>query len=106
MLKDVPKFKEGVGMLLSELMRIKAEGDYDAIKALVEKYAVHFDPKLRDQVMARYDKLNIPTYWAGVNADLAAKFDPAGKTIVGNILVKTDDPDQSQITIPVYIIVS
>jgi dipeptidyl-peptidase-3 len=78
-LKDVPKFKEGVGMLLSELMRIKAEGDYDAIKALVEKYGVHFDPKLRDQVIARYDKLNIPTYWAGVNADLTAKLDAAGK---------------------------
>ena len=36
--------KEGVGMLLAELMRIKAEGDYDAIKALVDKYGVHFDP--------------------------------------------------------------
>jgi dipeptidyl-peptidase-3 len=78
-LKDVPRFKEGVGMLLSELMRIKAEGDYDAIKALVEKYGVRFDPKVRDQVIARYGKLNIPTYWAGVNADLTAKFDPAGK---------------------------
>ena len=44
-------------MLLSELMRIKAEGDYAAIKALVDKYGVHFDPKLRDQVVARYAKL-------------------------------------------------
>jgi dipeptidyl-peptidase III len=57
-------------MLLAELMRIKAEGDYAAIKALVDKYAVHFDPKLRDQVLARYTKLNLPTYWCGVNADL------------------------------------
>jgi dipeptidyl-peptidase-3 len=78
-LKDIPKFKEGVGMLLSELMRIKAEGDYAAIKALVDKYAVHFDPKLRDQVMARYAKLDVPTYWAGVNSDLTAQFDAAGK---------------------------
>ena len=59
--------KEGVGMLLSELMRIKAEGDYDAIKALVDKYGVHFDPKLRDQVVSRYAKLDVPTYWAGIN---------------------------------------
>ena len=66
-------------MLLAELMRIKAEGDYDAIKALVDKYGVHFDPELRDQVVERYAKLNMPTYWAGVNADLTAKFDPAGK---------------------------
>ena len=57
-------------MLLAELMRIKAEGDYAAIKALVDRYGVHFDPELRDQVVARYDKLNVPTYWCGINADL------------------------------------
>jgi dipeptidyl-peptidase-3 len=78
-LTDFAKMKEGVGMLLSELMRIKAEGDYAAIKALVDKYGVHFDPKLRDEVVARYDKLNVPTYWAGLNADLTARFDAAGK---------------------------
>jgi dipeptidyl-peptidase-3 len=65
-----PKMREGVGMLLAELMRIKAEGDYAAIKALVDKYGVHFDPKLRDQVVARYKLLNLPTYWAGINARL------------------------------------
>jgi dipeptidyl-peptidase III len=69
-LQDFDAMKKGVGMLLAELMRIKAEGDYAAIKALVDKYAVHFDPKLRDQVLARYTKLNLPTYWCGVNADL------------------------------------
>jgi dipeptidyl-peptidase-3 len=78
-LKDVPRMKEGVGMLLSELMRIKAEGDYDAIKALVDKYGVHFDPKLRDQVVQRYAKLDVPTYWCGINSDLTAKLDEAGK---------------------------
>ena len=72
--KDYQKMREGVGMLLAELMRIKAEGDYDAIKALVDKYGVHFDPALRDQVVARYKKLNLPTYWAGLNAELTATF--------------------------------
>ena len=70
---DYQKMKQGVGMLLAELMRIKAEGDYDAIKALVDKYGVHFDPKLRDQVVERYKALDIPTYWVGVNAQLNAK---------------------------------
>ncbi len=37
-LLDFDKMHEGVGQLLAELMRIKAEGDYDAIKALVDKY--------------------------------------------------------------------
>ena len=59
---DYQKMRQGVGMLLAELMRIKAEGDYDAIKALVDKYGVHFDPALRDHVLARYRKLNLPTY--------------------------------------------
>ena len=88
--KDFPKMKEGVGMLLSELMRIKAEGDYAAIKALVDKYGVHFDPKLRDQVMARYDKLNVPSYWCGVNADLTATFDSNGKITAVNVSYPRD----------------
>jgi len=76
--KDYRKMREGVGMLLAELMRIKAEGDYPAIKALIDKYAVHFDPKLRDEAMERYQKLNLPTYFAGVNASLSAQFDAKG----------------------------
>jgi hypothetical protein len=40
--RNYEKMREGVGMLLAELMRIKAEGDYDAIKALVDRYGVHF----------------------------------------------------------------
>jgi dipeptidyl-peptidase-3 len=82
--------REGVGMLLAELMRIKAEGDYDAIKALIEKYGVHFDPKLRDQVMARYQKLNLPTYWTGINADLTAQFDAAGNMMKVDISYPRD----------------
>ena len=79
LLKDFDKMHQGVGMLLAELMRMKAEGDYPGLKALIDKYGVHFDPALRDQVMARYEKLNIPAYWCGINADLTARFDPAGK---------------------------
>jgi dipeptidyl-peptidase III len=76
--KDYQKMREGVGLLLAELMRIKAEGDYDAIKALIDKYGVHFDPKLRDQVVARYRRLDLPTYWAGINPELTAQLDARG----------------------------
>src|SRR5260221_5291215 len=64
--------RQGVGQLLAELMRIRAEGDYDAIKRRVDAYGVHFDPKVRDQVVARYRGLHLPPYWAGVNAKLTA----------------------------------
>jgi len=70
--------REGVGTLLAELMRIKAEGDYDAIKALIDKYAVHFDPAVRDQVVSRYKQLDLPTYWAGINVHLDAQLDANG----------------------------
>jgi dipeptidyl-peptidase-3 len=75
---DYQKMRQGVGMLLAELMRIKAEGDYPAIKALVEKYGLHFNPALRDEVVARYRRLNLPTYWAGINAELQPQFGPDG----------------------------
>jgi dipeptidyl-peptidase-3 len=82
---DFQKMRKGVGMLLAELMRIKAEGDYEAIKALVERYAVHFDPALRDQVVERYGKLNLPSYWAGINPELDAEVAPDGA--VANVRV-------------------
>ncbi len=74
-IRDFQKMRQGVGQLLAELMRIKAEGDYDAIKALIDKYGVHFDPAMRDQVVARYKKLDMPTYWAGINPELRAAFE-------------------------------
>jgi dipeptidyl-peptidase III len=73
-IEDYPRMHEAAGKLLAELMRIKAEGDYNAIKLLVDKYGVHFDPKLRDQVIARYKTLDIPAYWAGLNPQLTATF--------------------------------
>ena len=53
---DCRAFREGVGALLAEVQRIKAEGDYQAARALVETYGVHFDPELRDEVVARVER--------------------------------------------------
>ena len=59
---DAKVFQEAVGRLLAEVQRIKAEGDYTAAKALFETYGVHFDPALRDEVVARVEHLNMPSY--------------------------------------------
>jgi dipeptidyl-peptidase-3 len=88
--KDYQKMREGAGMLLRELMRIKAEGDYDAIKALVDKYGVRFDPALRDQVVARYKQLDLPTYWGGINPELTAQFDDKGNVTTVRIAYPRD----------------
>jgi dipeptidyl-peptidase-3 len=77
--KDYDQAHAAVGKLLTEIMRIKATGDYAGGKALVDKYGIHFDPAVRDDVMARYKKLRIPIYASGVFADLALVKDKAGK---------------------------
>jgi dipeptidyl-peptidase III len=59
---DPVAFREGVGTLLAEVQRIKAEGDYPAAKKLFETHGVHFDPALRDEVVKRVDALNLPSY--------------------------------------------
>jgi dipeptidyl-peptidase III len=77
--KNFEKMRQGVGMLLAELMRIKAEGDYEAAKALISHYGIHFNKAWRDQVVARYKKLAIPTYWVGINPDLVPDFGSGGR---------------------------
>ena len=69
---DPKAFTEAVGRLLAEVQRIKAEGDYHAARELFEGYGVHFDPKLRDEVVARVDKLNMPSYTGFVQPRLEA----------------------------------
>ena len=59
---DAVAFQEASGRLLAEVQRIKAEGDYPAAKALFETYGVHFEPALRDEVVARVEHLNMPSY--------------------------------------------
>ncbi|HVR07940.1 MAG TPA: peptidase [Thermoanaerobaculia bacterium] len=76
--KDYDQLHAVVGKLLAEIMRIKAEGDYAAIKALVDKYGTHFDPAVRDDVIARYKRLDTPSYWVGVYPVLRLVQDGAG----------------------------
>ena len=76
---DYQKMRKGVGQLLAKLMVIKATGDFNGIQQLVQQYGMHFDPKLRDQVAARYKKLGLPNAWAGMNSRLTAQFGANGK---------------------------
>jgi dipeptidyl-peptidase III len=76
---DVNAFQEGAGRLLAEVQRIKAEGDYDAAKALFETYGVHFDPALRDEIVSRVDRLKMPSYTGFVQPRLEAVRDAGGE---------------------------
>jgi dipeptidyl-peptidase III len=75
---DPQAFRDGVGRLLAAVQRIKGEGDYDAARALVESYGVHFDPSLRDEVVARVERLRLPSYTGFVMPRLTAVHDEVG----------------------------
>jgi len=76
---SVEAFHEGAGRLLHDVQRIKSEGDYAAAGALFERYGIHFEPALRDEVVARVDRLNLPSYTGFVQPRLDAVTDAAGR---------------------------
>ncbi len=76
---DPVAFREGVARLLTVVQRIKGEGDYAAALALFETYGVHFDPALRDEVVARADRLQLPSYTGFVMPALRAITDRSGE---------------------------
>ncbi len=78
---DVAAFREGTGRLLAEVQRIKSEGDYDAARNLFDTYGIHFDAELRDEVVRRVDRLNLPSYTGFVQPMLEAVRDSDGHII-------------------------
>ena len=65
--------------MLGELQRIKSEGDFEAGRALVEKYGVKVDPTLHNEVLSRYEKLNLAPYKGFVNPRYEAVTDANGE---------------------------
>lgn len=66
-------------ILLSEIQRIKSEGDYEAARALVEKYAVKLDPSLHEEVLERYRSLHLAPYKGFVNPVYRPEYDAEGR---------------------------
>lgn len=77
-INDYKRLRELFGELLGEIQRIKSEGDYEAGRDLVEKYAVKVDPKLHKEVLDRYAHLNIAPYKGFVNPVYTPVFDTDG----------------------------
>jgi dipeptidyl-peptidase-3 len=78
---DFESARKSAGELLAEIMRIKAEGDLDAAKALIDKYGLKVDAKLRDEVQERVKKLDIPSYTGFVMPRLEPVRDGQGKIV-------------------------
>jgi len=64
---DHAKLRDLFGQLLSEIQRIKSEGDFKAAKYLIENYGVKIDRELHEEVLDRFRKLNLAPYSGFVN---------------------------------------
>jgi dipeptidyl-peptidase-3 len=78
---DVAAVRAGVGVLLADVQRIKAQGDYTAARTLFEEHGIRFDPALRDEVVRRVERLRLPSYTGFVMPDLRPIRDGDGTVI-------------------------
>ena len=78
-INDYAKLRHLFGELLAEIQRIKSEGDFEAARLLVEKYAVNIDPELHREVLARYKKLNLAPYKGFINPKMTLEMDEEGE---------------------------
>ena len=90
---DYEKLRDLFAQLLAEVQRIKSEGDFEAGKALVEKYAVNIDPELHREVLDRYASLGLKPYGGFVNPEIVPVV-KNGKTVDYTIEYCEDYLDQ------------
>ena len=75
---DYEQLREAFAKLLAEIQRIKSEGDFEAAKQLVERYAIHVEPKLQEELLARYKSLGIAPYKGFLNPKMEIVADSDG----------------------------
>ncbi|MCH5311355.1 MAG: dihydrofolate reductase [Prevotella sp.] len=66
-ISDYEALRTLFGKLLAEIQRIKSEGDHEAARNIVERYAVNIDGKLHKEILERYVALNLAPYKGFIN---------------------------------------
>ena len=84
-ISDYPALRQLIARLLAEIQRIKSEGDYEAARQLVERYAVKVDPAIHVEVLARYERLNLAPYKGFINPVLLPIYDKNGEIADVNV---------------------
>ncbi len=74
-ISDYAELRTLIARLLAEIQRIKSEGDYEAARDMVERYAVKVDAELHAEVLERYKKLNLAPYKGFINPQLLPVYD-------------------------------
>lgn len=75
---DYGKLRKLFARLLAEIQRIKSEGDYEAARLLVENYGVEVENDLHQEVLQRYNRLNLAPYKGFINPILKPRYDENG----------------------------
>ena len=75
---DYEQLRQLIARLLAEVQRIKSEGDFEAARQLVERYAVKVDPTLHQEVLERYRQLNLAPYKGFINPQMLPVYDENG----------------------------
>ena len=78
-INDYHKLRGLIAQLLTEIQRIKSEGDFDAARYMVERYAVKVDPVIHEEILSRYQKLNLAPYKGFLNPVMIPIYDEQGE---------------------------
>ena len=76
---DYDGLRQLFARLLAEVQRIKSEGDFEAARLLVERYAVQVDAALHQEVLERYGRLNLAPYKGFINPMMLPVYDQNGQ---------------------------
>ena len=76
---DYDGLRQLFARLLAEVQRIKSEGDFEAARLLVERYAVQVDADLHQEVLERYGRLNLAPYKGFINPMMLPVYDQNGQ---------------------------
>lgn len=87
---DPAAFREGVGRMLGEVQRIKAQGDYAAARQLFEAHGIYFPEWLRDQVVERVKAIGLPSYTGFVQPTVSPVRDASGEVVDATIAYPCD----------------
>lgn len=93
-INDYKALRKLFGELLREVQRIKSEGDLEAARNLVENYGVKVDRQLHEEVLARFEKLDLAAYTGFLNPVYELKTWPNGTP--SDVLISYEEDFTSQ----------
>ena len=76
-----PMLRTAFANLLTEIQRIKSEGDLPAARQLVEEFGVRVDKDLHSEVLERYRALNLSPYKGFINPQYELVHDKDGNIV-------------------------